>query len=113
MNNLSGYVVRDTNGAVDMDATVLKFRTDLDAHLAARAERDSQIADAVNAVFDQYRGANINLPALETLALSKLGADPSNYGELAEALRSYIKDNSGEGGAFKVAKGKGGGCHRV
>lgn len=113
MSNLSGYVVRDGNGAVDLNATETKFRTDLQAYLTERAEQDTKIADAVSAVFDQFKGANINLPALETFVLAKLDAQPSNYGELSAALRSYIKDNSGEGGTFKIAKGKGGGCHRV
>jgi hypothetical protein len=117
MENLSSYVVRDGNGAADLIATEEKFRQDLQTYVDGRAAVDAKVAGAVSAVFDQYKGAKINLPAVKTLALGKLDADPSNYSELSEALEDYIHDNAvsetNPNGIFLIAKGKGGGCCRI
>lgn len=111
--NLIKYAVRNDKGEVDTEATVAKFRSDLISHLASQRDQDNKIAVAVHAVFDQYKGARINLPALTNFTLTKLEANASNYPELTNAIRDYVKSNASEGGLFLINKGKGGGVIRL
>lgn len=113
MSNINAFVVKSENGSVDVEASCLKFRGELEKHLAAREVETSAIAEAVHAVFDQYKGVNINMPALTNAVLSRMGATPSTFAVLSERTAEYVRENAGEGGAFKIAKGKGGGVRRV
>lgn len=112
--SLPTYVVR-VNGSVDRDATVSKFESDLDSFIAERETEQGVIAEAVNAVFDQYRGARCNMPFLTSTALNRLNAGPSNHKALTERVQEYVRSNAGtreSGALFSIAKGAGGGVGR-
>ena len=113
--NLATFAVRDSDGELDLSATVTKFEGAL---LAYQAERETELATigaAVHAVFDAHKGTNINMPAVTSLALQKLNVQPETYKALSERVQSFVRDNAGEresGAIFGIAKGKGGGCCR-
>lgn len=120
---LAGYVVRGSDGSVDLEATVTKFQGDLVQFVAERETEQAVIAEAVNAIFDAHPGAAINMPALQTFALQRLNAQPENYTILADRVADYVRENAqGEtredgsherpGSLFVIKKGKGGGVHR-
>lgn len=113
MSNMNEFLVRGSDGTVDVDATTLKFRGALEVYIAERETENALIAAAVSEVFDQFKGANINMPALTSYALQRLNATPSNFMALSERIQEYVRENAGEGGIYKIAKGKGGGVRRV
>lgn len=111
--NLSSYVVRTDDGSIDHDATVAKFSGELVRYAAECETEAAAIGVHVNAVFDQYRGANLNMPALTSMTLTRLNCQPEAFKVLTEKVQGYIRDRAGEGGAFTISKGKGGGVRRV
>ena len=113
MSNINAFLVRGADGSCDLDATVLKFRGELEKFLALRETEDAGIAAAVSEVFDTHKGASINMPALQGFVLQKMGATPANYAVLGERVAEYVRSQAGEGGIYKIAKGKGGGVKRV
>ena len=114
MNNLNSYLIRGSNGAVDLDATLEKFRGDLTDHITALEVAEARMASAVSSVFDANKGKRIQLPVLKNLALSQLGFEHSEYAAMFELCDTYIHANAGERGKsiFGISKGKGGGCVR-
>jgi len=108
--------MRDNKGAIDVGRTVFKFEEVLMSYLAAAELEDGFIANAVNGVFDQYKGANINMPALQASALQKMNAVPSNFKLLSQKVGEFVRANAStsrsDGRAFKIGKGKGGGVSR-
>jgi hypothetical protein len=57
-----------TAGLVDRDATLLACGDAIDTYVAERETETEAIAEAVHGVFDQYKGASINMPALAGFA---------------------------------------------
>jgi hypothetical protein len=110
MKNLSELMVCYSDGAIAVEATCLAFRNALLAHIAEQEKQDDEISRALNGIFDTYKGARINMPALVALALQRLGADPTNYKTLEEAVYKHIRHNLQ---VFRVAKGKNGGVSRI
>lgn len=121
--DLSKFVVRE-GGSVNKAATVAAFEKLLGEYITAQAERDGKVADAVSAVFDEYRGAHINMPALCSLACTKLGADKDTFATLTEAVQGYVQANSqgkkdkdtgaveNPSSLFVIERGRGGGVSR-
>jgi hypothetical protein len=114
--DLTTYVVRDEDGAVDVTATTEKFESTLLAYVAEHEAGDKLVAEAVSAVFDAHKGARINMPALTSLALQYLNVQPENHKALTSRVQTYLRANSGDEGSgklFNSRKGKGGGLCRV
>lgn len=113
--NLATFAVRDSDGELDLDGTMTKFQGVL---LQYQAERETELATigaAVNAVFDQHKGATINMPAVTSFALQRLNVQPESYKVLAERIQTFVRDNASDErgkGLFRIAKGKGGGVTR-
>lgn len=103
------------DGNIDQDASRAAFDAQLTKFVAERETELSTIGNAVHAVFDAYKGASINMPALANLALQRLNAQPSNFSTLEERTLQYVRDNAGtreSGAMFAIGKGKGGGVKR-
>jgi hypothetical protein len=112
---LSSYVVRAEDGSIDLDATCTKFAGDLLKYQAERETEAEVVGAAVHAVFDQFKGARLNMPAVTSLALQKLNVQPENFKTLSERVQGYIRDHAGEQGSgslFGIGRGKGGGVIR-
>jgi len=112
---LNTYLVRAADGSIDHAATTLKFQGDLLNYEAERELESATVGEAVNAVFDQFKGARLNMPAVTSYALSRLNVQPENFKTLTEKVQGYIRDHAGErgtGALFSIAKGKSGGVCR-
>lgn len=104
-----------SSGTVDRDATLTACENAIDTYVAERELESETIAKAVHGVFDQYKGASINMPALAGFALQRLNAQPANFNVLEERTMEYVRANAGtreSGAEFAIGKGKGGGVKR-
>ena len=115
------FLVRGSDGSVDLDASAAKFNAALLTHCAEREMEQATIADAVDAAFEKYSALErINMPALVTFALNRLNSQPENHKVLELKIQTYVRENSqGEvaddgtqerpDSKFLIGKGKGGG----
>jgi hypothetical protein len=88
------FVVRNADDGVNFNATMTKFAARLTEFEASSCCDPQQIAQAVDAVFDQVNNAPILLDALVSFAMSKLIVRPDNHVFLKEAVKGYIKANA-------------------
>lgn len=103
----------ETDGRIDADKSRAAFDTVLSNLIAERDVEVGQIASAVEALFDTYKGKPIAMPALASMAAQKLNAQPENFKTLSERVLDYVRANSkGDSSLFVIGKGKGGGCYR-
>lgn len=128
--NLSFALVLATDGTIDTDASLSSAKKTLLTYVAERETESEQIGEAVHAVFDQYKGASINMPALQSMALTHLNVQPESFKVLGERVAQYVRDNAdlpevkdkagnvtqaaepARTRAFKISKGKNGGVRR-
>lgn len=108
--DLSSFVKRATDGSVDKAATVAQFSAALDTFVSETAEEQTNIANAVSAVFDKNLGQRITMPVLCANAAQVLNAQPSNWQALTEKVAAYVRSNTSE---YSIAKGKNGGVART
>lgn len=111
---MADYVVK-TDGEIDVEETVQKFRAELLNYKTERELEAETVGQAVHAVFDEWLGVNINMPALQTAALKYLNFQPENHKVLSQKVAEYVRANAGKretGALFFIGKGKGGGVKR-
>lgn len=112
MPTISIEVVRSFDGSVDMTASLMSAKTAIEKFVADKESEDTAINVAVHEVFDQFKGASINMPALVSLTIQKLGGSPENFKVLGDKVSAFIRGNSGDFGVFTITKGRGGGVRR-
>lgn len=108
MIDLNKLVVR-AGGLVDVTATLDAVETALNSANTDAEKAFAAVGPAVDAVFSEHSGAAINMPAVASFALAKLGTAPDKYNETVELVQNYIRSNAGDEGKFEIRKGKGGG----
>ena len=106
--------VEYSDGLVDLKATLNNVASAVATFNASMANDIDQIAVALNGVFDTYKGANINKPALVSLTVGKLDykGDLQALALLTERVTLFI-DSQVASGTLTMKKGKGGGCSRT
>lgn len=111
--NLNSTVVFK-DGLVDLSATLHNVASAVKTFNAGMASDLDQIGSALNSVFDQFKGANINKPALVSLTVGKLDykGDLQALALLTERVTLFI-DSQVASGILTMKKGKGGGCSRT
>lgn len=111
---LSSYVVLSVEGVIDHEATLEKFAENI---LKFEAEKDAEnatISVAIHALFDQFRGARLNMPYLIGEVTRRLDAKPDNYKSLSDKVQAFIRANAeGDDAMFMISRGKGGGVARL
>ncbi len=121
--SLTVNLVPSEDGSIDQEASVVAFRGALARRIAERETEETQIANAVSELFDQYKGAAIGMPAVASMTCAKLNAEPANHKILSERILNYVRENAqgktAEDGTverpsslFVIAKGRDGGCKR-
>lgn len=100
-------IVRNLNTSIDQDATVMKFAEELSLYVDSQEKLLGEIHEAVHAVFDQYPGAGINMPALVGKSVQILRPSIKDHVLVCEAVRKYVQLNSKDDGAFVITKGRG------
>ena len=109
MFNLAEYVVRNSNGSIDHEATLTRFAGDLSRFEAQREMENETIGKVIHALFDQHKGSKLPTPFVVAEVLKVLEATPETYKILTEKVGEYIRTNP----EFVTAKGRGGGVGRV
>ncbi len=114
--NLATFIVLAIGTSnIDHEATLSKFAGELHKFEAERMTENATLGLAVKAVFDQYKGVNLNMPAITSMALTRMNVQPENFKILTDKVQDYIRENAGtraSGALFSIAKGKGGGVRR-
>jgi hypothetical protein len=119
-------LVLGSDGKVDKSATLASCDSAIDKYVAQRETEQATIAECVGAIFDQYKGATLNMPFVQNEACRRLNASPANFKVLQDLAADYVRENSqgakvGEGDSatvehpeslFLITKGKGGGVSR-
>lgn len=106
--DLSSYVIRDSKtGAVDVQASHLKFTQSV-AALVQEERADSEvIAKAVEKAFRDRPGTKtLGMTALLHYAMESLAVPEGSFNRIRERVATYIRSNKNQ---FTVSKGKGGG----
>lgn len=111
--NLSKFIVRMGN-SVDVDATMLNLRNEVERLVIEEELTVGTIRDAVHAVFDTFKGTRLNLAALTSFSLQHLNVTPETASFVTTQVQEYVKKNSGDRNTslFWVRRGKGGGVKR-
>jgi hypothetical protein len=112
-DTLTVSLVRGNDGSIDTKASADAFSSALKARIAASESETTEIASAVSAVYDQYKGSWMTLPYLTSCVLTKLNAQPENSSALSKRIGEYVRNSSkGESATLTMKKGVGGGFAR-
>lgn len=104
------FVVRGTDGSVDVAASAGAYALALTKWVAENEVPVTDIETAVEAVFDQHK--KLPMPALLSAAVNELGATPAQFKALTERCGSYVRGQATLG-RLEITKGKGGGVSRI
>jgi hypothetical protein len=107
MDTVTFNLVRSAAGDIDVQASLAEANRILAQKAMEEQEEFGMIAQAVERVWEQRPTAKVmSIDALTSFALSEINAEPDQYVELVERIKSYIRANTS---LFHIAKGKGGG----
>lgn len=129
------FLVKDSAGKVDLDTSVARFRAYAVKYLAGQESNEELVNKCLHALFDQYRGANLNLKFIKSQTVSLMIRevpemnDPTLYVRLCGRVEDYLHDNTNRpaveakgdkpavkavvGKAFNSKRGKSAGFTRV
>jgi hypothetical protein len=121
MATITVSLVSGTNN--DLESNIAAFRAAYENHMSEKELEDTTIGTAVNAVFDKFPSAGINLPALSSMVAGNLNSQPENFKSLSKKVADYVRANSqgkklsddsfeNPNSAFVITKGVGGGVRR-
>ena len=108
-------VVRSETGSVDVQATVDNCTTALASYIRESEEGEVLCQTAVDAVFDQHKGAAINMPALVSLSQGWINTNVgvlkvNEYVPLGEKIGEYVRNHKD---LYQISKGPKGGVRRI
>lgn len=106
------YTVRDSSGSVDVEASAVAYAEALVQWVDENELSQERLDAAVNAVFDQFLGQTIHMPALLSAATLELGGSPAEHKTHSKRLHQHIRGLH-DRGVLQITKGKGGGVARV
>ena len=109
------FTVRDSNGSVDVGASVAAYTQALSSWVSVNESPVESIERAVEAVFDSHPSTSrLPTPFLVSLAVQEMGADPSQFKSLSGRVSAYIKGQCADNtGRLDISKGNGGGVARL
>lgn len=109
------FTVRDSNGAVDVNASVSAYAKALTGWVSVNETPVESIERAVEAVFDSHPSTTrLPVPFLNSLAVQEMKADPSQFKILSSRVAAYIKGQCADNtGRLDITKGNGGGVARL
>jgi hypothetical protein len=127
------FVTED--GKVNLEASVERFRSSALKHIAGQEAQDGLIVQCMTSLFDQYKGANLNLDYIKSQTVERMGKavpelkEPSLFSILSARVETLLHDNCNQpaveakgdkpaveaitGRTYDMRKGKGGGFYRV
>lgn len=124
-----------TDGKVDLEASVEKYRTVCRQYVAGQTAEQDLIASCMTQLFDLRRGASLNLDYIKSQTVQLMSkqhpdlADPTLFAMLSKRVEDYLHDNTNqaaveakgnkpakeaiEGRTYGVKRGLGGGFYRL
>jgi len=116
-NNFGMYAVRDElSGEIDVEATMNRFHTELQAQVAHETNDLDAIAGAVSTVFNKHPNVNIKTDSVIHAVLRELNVDVMDDKPMVKRIRTYLQDNADDtresGKTYKCNKGQNGGICR-
>ena len=108
---LKVYVAFADDGSIDYKKSAENLIADLQAYETVLDATAEKVQTAVLAVFEKFKGTNLNKPALISFTMKELDASPENYPVYQEGITSFLKANVGprETHILGMRKGIGGG----
>lgn len=94
MSSISVELVTSVDGSLDDNANFAAFQETYSKYKALVEADTVAIAAAVNAQFDKYPGASLNIDAIVHGALTVLNSNIHNQSSLTEKITSYIQNNT-------------------
>ena len=105
------FTARDSNGAVDVNASAAAYATAL-SNWVIENELDTDVIEtAVEAVFDRYNSV-IPMGPLVNFAVNELGASPTQFKAFSTRVHAYVRGQITLG-RYSSKKGTGGGVTRI
>jgi len=126
------FVTED--GKVNLEASVDRFRSSALKFIAGQEAQDSLIMQCMTGLFDQYKGANLNLDYIKSQTVERMGKavpdlkDPGLFSILSTRVEAILHENCDQpaveakgdkpaveaitGRVYAMRKGKGGGFYR-
>lgn len=104
--DISGYVKRLEDGAIDARATTEQFNQALSALIATERADNDVIAVAVRKAFSDRNAEVLGMNAILHYTMENLDVDPTNFNLVRDRVAGYIRANQKE---YGVSKGRGGG----
>lgn len=92
--SLTTALVLSASGEIDEQASTRAFQDALANYKAERELESDTISEQVHAIFDQYPGASIQMPALINMTLRSLNVQPANYSTMFEKVGAFVRANS-------------------
>lgn len=112
MIKFNDFVVRSVDGGIDLQATTDKFQAELLAWEAEKGAADALIVNTLNAIFDQYKGANLNQEYLIGEYVRRNNVrDKDQHALVTKRVKDHLKENTGI--LYLARVGKGGGFKRM
>ena len=127
------FVTED--GKVNLDASVERFRSTALKFIAGQEAQDTLITECMSGLFDQYKGASLNLDYIKSQTVERMGKavpelkDPSLFSILSARVEDLLHANCNQpavdakgdkpaveavtGRTYDMRKGKGGGFFRI
>lgn len=109
-----------SDGSADVAASAVAYADALSAWKAENEVPAETIEAAVEAVFDQFPGTKIPMPALLSAVVVSLAESPVQHGALNKRVHAYITGQADRDPATKlcrgrldIGRGKGGGVARL
>jgi hypothetical protein len=114
--NMSKSIEIEVKSLSDKAAFLQAASDAFDVYVAEQSADQEAIGNAVNAIFDRYVGARLNVPALEGFVMQELKATPATYSRLSERVKTFLEENrhaeKASGKLLGTQKGKNGGIWR-
>jgi cupin superfamily acireductone dioxygenase involved in methionine salvage len=108
-NKLTVDLVRCEDGSIDVAGSEAAFSGALSRYIAECETEDTEIAKAVESIFDRLNGTRCNMPYIVNQALQVLNVQPANHKVLFEKVSDFIRANAhGDDAVYHIGKGKGG-----
>lgn len=106
MNTFTVNVVR-LGGEIDINATLTEVNAKLSQLATSERANFDEIAERVADVFAEHPGMkSFQLGVLAAYTMNKLSVPPSEFEEIQERVKDYVRNATD---LFHIAKGKGGG----
>ena len=98
------------DGKIDLEASTEKYRTVCRQYMAKQMAEDDLVGQCIGALFDQYKGAYLNMDYIKSQTVQRMIKqhpelnEPSLFNTLAARVENYLHENSNQEAVPATAK---------